>query len=381
MVMPQMKSKAKSTTAAITELDEKEFRLLIRQSLTPEEQERITHPQDRYPKDKSVLAVHWHPEWVEMPLVHQRVNHMFPNMEEHLIIPTQHNELMVYDDFAGVEVDCYSPEFNCKVQLLLHFHPDRVKDAQVLKSMISHTFNYRSGQLFNFLHKLAKESGDFGLQKAASQSGAGKEVLDFVRGLAQKLLLLLDQWEAEIPPTAIKNKLIRDFLDLQRSRVDKSLVDRAQFFVSNVKKQIKQEFDLSYFYHTQDFIAETRALGGGIVIPHPEQFWPVLIAGYDVDGIEVWNPQSFTYTEFLINWVQAENKKRKKRERQLLTFMGDDCHLGEKLKPPTELNAEKAGREIGLQPPWADLKMQKSLIQACGQKEQIIKEYRQRLEA
>src|SRR3989339_1362647 len=150
MVMPQMKSKAKSTTAAITELDEKEFRLLIRQSLTPEEQERITHPQDRYPKDKSVLAVHWHPEWVEMPLVHQRVNHMFPNMEEHLIIPTQHNELMVYDDFAGVEVDCYSPEFNCKVQLLLHFHPDRVKDAQVLKSMISHTFNYRSGQLFNF---------------------------------------------------------------------------------------------------------------------------------------------------------------------------------------------------------------------------------------
>ncbi len=47
-----------------------------------------------------------------------------------------------------------------------------------------------------------------------------------------------------------------------------------------------------------------------MVIPHPEQFWPILLADYDVDGYEVWNPQSREYTDFLIRALDNQNKRR-----------------------------------------------------------------------
>lgn len=88
------------------------------------------------------------------------------------------------------------------------------------------------------------------------------------------------------------------------------------------------------------------------MIPHPEQFWPILLAEYDVDGIEAWNPQSQEYTEFLINVVNLKNKTQLSGQRPILIFMGDDCHLSEKIKEPQNQNKEKVKREVGFQPAW-----------------------------
>ncbi len=118
-----------------------------------------------------------------------------------------------------------------------------------------------------------------------------------------------------------------------------------------------------------------RSLGGGIVIPHPEQFWPVLLADYDVDGYEVWNPQSREYTEFLINVLNKQNKTLYSKRRKLLVFMGDDCHLGEKVKDKDEQDPEKCEREIGVQPPWEDPSIVKSLIIGNQDKHNVISEY------
>jgi len=367
------------TLAEVIERDAQDFANLTRQELTPTEVASILNPIKCFPKEKQVLALHWHPEQVPLPLIRKRIETMFPAEEEHLIIPTQHNQLVAYDEFVGVEVDCYSPEFNQKVQLLLHFHQDQLKDAQVLESMLEHTFKYRSSQLFQFLDCLTGQWGEFILNQAAAQTGANEAVVDFAAKMASKLTILIDQNVATLHPEAVKNKLIRYFIDLQRPYYGHEWIDRVQVFVNQVKTLIKRDFDLSYFYQAQAFIEETRALGGSIVIPHPEQFWPILLADYDVDGIEAWNPQSFRYTDFLINVIEKKNRTRPDRERPILILFGDDCHLGEKLKEKTAQNAEKASREIGFQPPWEDLHIQKLLITAGSSKARVIAEYKNRL--
>ncbi len=120
-------------------------------------------------------------------------------------------------------------------------------------------------------------------------------------------------------------------------------------------------------------------MGGCVVIPHPEQFWPILLAEYDVDGYEVWNPQSQRYTDFLISVLNRKNSLLSNSEKRLLIFMGDDTHVGEKTRDPKEQEMEKTGREIGVQPAWDDLEIQKTLILGNVDKKRVIEEYRERL--
>ena len=110
-----------------------------------------------------------------------------------------------------------------------------------------------------------------------------------------------------------------------------------------------------------------------------EQFWPILLRNYDVDGIEVWNPQSQEYTEFLISVVNERNGHRPSG-RDVLIFMGDDCHMGEKTKPLDQQDPEKASREIGLQPAWEDLAVRKKLIVSSITRASVIREYKARLD-
>ena len=177
----------------------------------------------------------------------------------------------------------------------------------------------------------------------------------------------------------IKNKILRNFLDGLRDRYDDALIDRAQTLLHAVKVQVKAEFPLQYFYRTSEVIEEARALGAGIVIPHPEQFWPILLADYDVDGIEVWNPQSRKYTEFLISVINQKNRCGGFSKRNLLIFMGDDTHMAEKTRAPEVQDQEKAGREIGYQPAWDDFSILKALIRAGASRRNVIQEYEARL--
>jgi hypothetical protein len=105
----------------------------------------------------------------------------------------------------------------------------------------------------------------------------------------------------------------------------------------------------------------------------------VLLDDLDIDGIEVWNPQSFEYTQFLIDVVVRKNATRQHKDRPILITMGDDCHMGEKVKEPRHQDAAKAGREIGVQPPWDDLNIRKNLIVAKADRSNLIREYRARL--
>lgn len=362
----------------VTESDEIRFWKVVSEELNDEQKERIISPERTFPRQEAVLAVHWHPEHIPLDLVKKRIDASFPNRKTDLIIPTQHNELMQFGDYAGVEVDCYSQGFNQKVQLLLHFEAHRIAEADVLKEMLAHTFKYRSSQLFDFI-KTITDPNQERLDEAARQTGANAALVTFVRAYTGKISEMLERHADAIPIRSIKNKILRNFFDTLRPEYGDALIDRSQTFLTAVKKIVKAHFPFQYFYRTSEIIEEARSLNAGIVIPHPEQFWPVLLAEYDVDGIEVWNPQSQKYTQFLISVLKEKNQRRPASKRKLLIFMGDDTHLGEKTLDPGDQKPEKANREIGYQPAWDDLTIRKILIMANSGRRHVIDAYKERL--
>ncbi len=362
----------------LTENDEAIFAKITTTRLSSEQVDRIVNPATLYPRQETVLAVHWHPEHIPLELVEQRIHNTFPNMKKSLIIPTQHNELLCFHEYAGVEIDAYSKGFNQKVQLLLHFHERRVQSAHVLKSMLAYTLKYRQHQMNDLLDTLIKPN-ESRIQLAATETGANDECIRFVQAQMKKLSLLIGHHYDKIPIEVFKNKLLRDFLDEYRPEYGDAWINRAQIFLHAVKQIVKSQFPMRYFYRTSEIIEEVRSLGGGIVIPHPEQFWPILLADYDVDGYEIWNPQSRRYTEFLISVVNRKNAVQIRSSKRLLLFMGDDTHMGEKIRDVDKQDPEKAAREIGVQPAWEEIPIRKALITANMSRKCVIEEYKARL--
>lgn len=358
------------------------FEKITSLEISPEQAAKIAAPGEVYPRQKAVLAVHWHPEHIPMEIISRRIEKTFPAKEEELIIPTQHNQLMSYDgQYFGVEVDCYSRGFKRKVQLLLHFKSEKIKKAHVLRSMLAHTFEYRSSQLFEIMDTIINPRWDDYLQLAAEGTGVDETVINFTRVQTRKLHTQLEENEAVINRQIIKNSLLPNYINAQRALYNDTFINKVLVLIKSVKKIVKANFSPANFYRTSEIIEEARGIGGGIIVPHPEQFWPILLCDYDVDGYEVWNPQSQEYTEFLINVINRQNKSRPSRDSKLLLFMGDDTHMAEKIKDPNTAEASKYYRDIGVQPAWDDLSIKKSLIIGSFSRKNMIREYRERLTA
>jgi hypothetical protein len=304
---------------------------------------------------------------------------MFPNREQELVIPTQHNVLMSHAGYSGVEVDCYSRRFNQKVQLLVHMTGEKAAGADVLCSMLEHTRQYRATQLLDLLRTFTQPVQER-LDAAARVTGADADLIRFIAVHVTKLDTLLHAHLAELPLDVVKNKMVRNFFHALRPNYGHRLIDQALNFLQEVKKEVKRDFPLQYFFRTSEVIEEARGLGAGIVVPHPEQFWPILLAEYDVDGYEVWNPQSQRYTDFLIEVVTSKNRERSRSRPPLLIFMGDDTHMGEKVRTETETDPAKAGREVGYQPAWEDWAIRKRLLRSGVARAGVISEYTARLQ-
>ncbi|BEQ14529.1 hypothetical protein [Desulfoferula mesophila] len=359
--------------------DQAQYEGIISTELTSDQRVRVAEPDGAHPRQREILAIHWHPEWVPMDLTARRVDALYPNADKSLIIPTQHNQILDWNGYSGVEVDCYSSGFNRKVQLLLHFKTEALGEAHILRSMLEHTFKYRSGQMFEFIDTIINPALSARLEQAANDTGSSEEVVAFTRFYTARLRRLVEMNLADTPAFMIKNKLLTEYIDAQRGRHTEVMVNRAQLLLKAVKAIVKAHFSLSYFFRASEVIEEARSLGGGVVIPHPEQFWPILLAEYDVDGVEVWNPQSREYTEFLIRALTNQNKSLPSGRRPMLIFMGDDTHMSVKLKEPGRVEPSKYEREVGLQPAWDDVAVRKSLSLAGASRSQVIDEYRSRL--
>ncbi|MEW6262062.1 MAG: hypothetical protein AB1641_03200 [Thermodesulfobacteriota bacterium] len=363
----------------ISEEDETAYLDLVSTSLLPEQTDRILNPERTFPKQKEVLAIHWHPEWIPLNLIEKRLQAVFPHQDKALIIPTQHNAALTLGEYAGVEMDCFAAGFNRKVQLLLHFKAEKMARADVLRSMLEHTFKYRSRQLFEFMDSIINQEHLDRLTLAAAQTGANAEVTALTRFYTARLRRLIMDHEAVTPPEMIKNKLVPEWLQAQRRNHSEMIINRALLLVQAVKEIVKRQYSLDYFFQVTEVIEEARGLGGGVVIPHPEQFWPILLADYDVDGWEVWNPQSQEYTEFLIHALNHQNKLIRSGRRHLLVFMGDDTHMSVKIRNPSYQEPAKLVREVGFQPAWDDPRIRKSLSLVRTGRAKVIDQYKERL--
>ncbi len=372
-------SELKPDAVEITDWDKEVYHQLVSVELTPRQVESICNPNTTYEREDAVLAIHWHPEMVPVALVKERMDKMFPNASEKLFIPTQHNTLMAWDGLAGVEVDCQAKEFNRKIQLLFHFREERLTDATILKSMLAHTYQYRQSQLFDYLDTIVNPKFEDRLHEAVKVTGMGEHLVNFVRVYTQKLRDMLSANLANTPDISIKNKLLTNYFERLRELYDSSVIDKAIILLSEIKKIVKMHFPPDYFYNVHELIEEARAYGAGVVVPHPEQFWPVLLADYDIDGIEVWNPQSREFTEFLIQVVIRKNGGRRIAGKPILVMMGDDCHLSEKLLAPEAQRQDRVSREVGYQPAWHEISIRKSLKMGNFDRKCIIEEYRNRL--
>lgn len=359
--------------------DHARFLQLVATDLTPEQAERVAAAPVTYPAQSSVLALHWHPEFVPLPLIRRRLETAFPAASSQLIIPTDHNLLRSWDGYAGVEVDCYSSGFERKVQLLIHMRADRAEKAGVFKAMLKHTFGYRARQLIEIVEALTHPQHSGRLLAAAAKTGVSPDTADFACYHVGKFRVLLEEYEADIAPEMLKNRLLRDWMDLLLLDYHPDLVRRAQVFVNAIKDAVKADLKLDYFYRASNVIEEARGLGGGVVVPHPEQFWPILLADYDVDGCEVWNPQSRDYTDFLIYVVNRENRSGRRNGRPWLIFMGDDAHMSEIVRDTRVQDPSKASREIGVQPAWDDPEIRATLDAAGITRETVIQDYLARL--
>jgi len=363
----------------ITDWDQQVYEQLVSIDLTPQQIETIRNPKQICDREESVLAIHWHPEMVPVSLVKERMEKMFPNAAEKLFIPTQHNMIMTCDGLAGAEVDCQAKDFNRKIQLLFHFLDDRLGEAHILKSMLAHTYQYRQSQFFDFMETIINPKFEDRLQEAVRVTGMEESIVLLTRAYTEKLKDLLAANYAKTPDISIKNKLLTNYFNRLREFYDGHIIDKAIILLLEVKKIVKRHFPPDYFYDVREVIEEARACGAGIVVPHPEQFWPVLLADYDIDGIEVWNPQSREFTEFLIQVVIRKNREHRHLERPLLVMMGDDCHLSEKLLDPDAQRQDRVSREVGYQPAWHEISIRKTLKMGDFHRKRIIEEYRSRL--
>jgi hypothetical protein len=359
------------------EADVSLFNQLTSVGLSREERRLAARPDRTAPRTRRFLAVHWHPEWAPLDLIHRRLAAAFPRAEDFLAIPTQHNRVLAFGSYAGVEADAFDRDCGLKVQLLIHFKADRLPRAGTFLSMMDRTYNYRARQLLDILDLLASSDRE-GLPAARAAGPDGEKAWLVARFYALRLRELIDRSGLIGTPRdeMLKNRLLPDFLTARAGPGLAHLLPQALDVVRAVKKKVKSALNPEEFYSPREIIEEARALGAGLVIPHPPAFWPVLLADLDVDGWEIWNPSTPSHALFLSRALARANEGRRRR---LLAFMGDDTHLSAKFRPGLSGEKNSADREIGFQDPWADPALE-GLLASTGQSlARTLAEYRARL--
>jgi hypothetical protein len=353
------------------------FNRLTSIDLSDEELARAAAPDRAYPEIKEFLAVHWHPEWAPMEAIAKRLAAAFPRAENSLVIPTQHNRVMTFGEWAGVEADVYDRRYMAKVQLLIHFKADKLPRAAAFVAMMNRTYDYRALQLLDILGRLTEPDKAALKVQASLACSVRPEAVAMARFFAARLRALINgsgligARRGEM----LKNRLLHDFMSERLGATHRALAEQANLYIEAIKKTVKAQMRPEQFYSPQEVIEEARSLGGGVVIPHPPLFWPILISGLDVDGWEVWNSSTPHHTLFLLEALARANEGAGRR--RLLAFMGDDTHMSAKLR--TTAGREKAAREIGFQPPWFEPEA-RALLKKTGQSlAGVINEYRARL--
>jgi hypothetical protein len=341
--------------------------------LSDQEARLATSPTMVDESEREVFAIHFHPEWVPMRLLEERIRRAFPNARGRLAIPTQHNILQGLDGFAGVEVDCFAREYGVKVQLLVHLRADRLLKGGAFAAMVERTFRYRALQLLDILEQLVDP--DRAMGRAVEALGPDPATSGLARSFALRLRRMIEDSEVLGTPRAemLKNRLLPDYIKRRWAGGPEGL-ERLLAFIERVKALVKARVVPGRLHTPRELIEEARALGAGVVIPHPPRFWPALLDDLDVDGWEVWNSSTPDHAPFLIDCLARKAGAR----RPLLAFMGDDTHMSSKIRPEAPAKKGSDKTEIGFQP-WDDPLLREAMRAKGQSRERTYSEYLSRI--
>ncbi|MDR3153425.1 MAG: hypothetical protein LBW85_03930 [Deltaproteobacteria bacterium] len=363
------------------------FLRLTSTELSDSEREAAARPDLTDPGEEICFAPHFHPEWVPLELIGERLARAFPGAARRFAVPTQHNVLASMEGWCGVEADVWSSKCGMKLQLLVHMKADRLEGASAFRAMIERTFRYREFQLLDILELAQRPDRETGLKIA--KAGFKPAESEAVGRFAATLKGMIDESGVASGPGAVmlKNRLVTDFVECRAggpaafscrgpaAAGPAGAAERVIALFNLLKSVVKSRLEPARFCEAAELVEEARSLGAGIVIPHPPRFWPALLEDLDVDGWEVWNPSTPDHAVFLVECLS----RRGGAKRPLLAFMGDDTHMSSKIR--LHMVSDKGGgdREIGFQPPWRDPAVTAALKAAGQSRLRTLDEYLERL--
>lgn len=358
----------------IVQSKEELFEDLIKDQLNKDKTDKVTNPRFIMPEIENVLALHWHPENLSIETAVKRLSKTFPNATNKLIIPTDHNIFKSYQGISGTEIDCFAKELKKKVQLLIHIKDDNLKNSFTLKTMVNYSAEFSKKFLLFFLDSLIGKStvSNFIWEKVASEAVLDKKYYEEIRKLSKEFITLFES--RKIDYFLISNSLLVNFVCNILTKYNDLIKKQAKLFLLEFKKLCYIHFDTKFFYSVEDFVEEVQWSGGAISVPHPEQFWPILLTKYKFDGIEFWNPSSASYSELILDRIIRLNKYKKEA---VIPLVGDDTHFN-KLVEEVSKNRIPS-RDLGYQPIWKSKIIQQILKRNSLCKQKIIDLYRERL--
>ncbi|MDR2612170.1 MAG: hypothetical protein LBG06_04840, partial [Deltaproteobacteria bacterium] len=243
------------------------FRSLTSTELSPEEREAALQPDSSDPQEEICFAPHFHPEWVPLGLIEERLKKAFPAERRRFAVPTQHNVIDSLGPWSGVEADVWSRECGMKIQLLVHVRRERVagRGGSAFRDMIERTFRYRELQLLEIL-ALARHP-DQGTQRELDRAGFAEADRATAARYAARLSMMIEVSGIASGPGAVmlKNRLLTDYMERGARGEDLSRLDRLLAMVNLLKARVKSRLDPDRFHEARELIEEARSLGAGIV--------------------------------------------------------------------------------------------------------------------
>ena len=102
--------------------------------------------------------------------------------------------------------------------------------------------------MFAFIESIINPEYDDRMQEAAELTGANEKLVALLRFYTARLNRLIYDHEGLAPPAMIKNKLIPEFLNVQRKRHPDTTINRALLLAAAVKENRQKEFPADLFF-------------------------------------------------------------------------------------------------------------------------------------
>jgi hypothetical protein len=236
----------------LNQWDQEAFERIISTELTEEQKARVVTPGLTFPGQKSLLAIHWHPEFIPSDLIAQRISACFRTARRSWSFPPSTTCLSRLGGLHWREVDCYAAGLIARCSCCCISIRTGWSGPPASRPCWSTRSNTGPGSFSNIwirwliLFMTAVCRGPWP-PPARTRSWCASP-----GSTAGKLKQLIEINQSIIDEETIKNKLLPDFFEELRAFYPERLINHAQSLLHAVKKIVKAQYNLTYFYRARN---------------------------------------------------------------------------------------------------------------------------------